>query len=233
VLIQQGDNTKATLVVESASGRFRQENVTFDSRRGDFYATVSGTFTNVSLIAVLHDLNKAIWMFGDSYQSTVDPKRYPYYLAQDGYLDNCLMSGFPGANAGHQITSFRKLISMGRPKYVVWALGMNGSDSETAINSTWQTCTDEVISTCESLGVIPILATIPNVPDRIHTFKDAYVKATGKRYIDFARAVGAESAGSSWYTGMLSSDNVHPSETGAMALYAELLADFPEIMESN
>jgi lysophospholipase L1-like esterase len=141
------------------------------------------------------------------------------------------MSGFPGASASHQIVSFRKLISIGHPKYIVWALGMNGSDSESAINASWKSCTDEVIATCANKNITVILATIPNVPNRIQTFKNAYVKASGERYIDFAKAVGAESQGSTWYSGMLSSDNLHPDTNGAIALYSELLADFSEIME--
>ena len=231
VLIQQNDACVADVIVETDTGRFKQAGVGFDSRRGDFFATVSGTLADVTLTAVLHDLNKSVWMFGDSYQSIGDPARYPYYMAQDGYLNNCLMSGFPGASANLQIDSFRNLMTIATPKFIVWALGVNGSDSASAINADWKTYTDEVIATCEANGVTPILATIPNVPDRIQTFKNDYVRNSGKRYIDFAKAVGAESQGSTWYTGMLSSDNVHPTQTGAIALYAELLADFPEVMQ--
>lgn len=248
VLIQQGNSGTATVTINTATGRFKQENVTFDGRRGDVFATISGTMTNVALTAVIRDLNKPVWCFGDSYQSLDSNKRWPYYLRNDGYLDNCLFSGFPGANSAHQIASFRRLINLAQPKYLVWALGMNNSDNS-AINASWKQCVDEVIATCEEKGVTVILATIPCVPNRDHTYKNAYITnpsagspTEGKRYINFARCVGGESAGSYWYnwgndpstpgaTAMLSSDKLHPSEYGAMALYAELLADVPEVMK--
>lgn len=248
VLIQQGDNGTATVTVNTASGRFKTQNIAFNGRRGDVFATITGTMTNVAVTAVIRDLNKSVWCFGDSYQSIGDATRWPYYLNDDGYLDNCLFSGFPGANSAHEIVSFRRLINLAQPKYLIWALGMNNSDTG-AINALWKQCVDEVITTCEEKGVTIILATIPCVPARDHTYKNAYIKnpptgapTEGKRYIDFARCVGGETAGSYWYnwgndpstpsaTAMLSSDKLHPSAYGAMALYAELLADAPEVMK--
>ena len=55
---------------------------------------------------------------------------------------------------------------------------------------------------------------------------------SGDRYIDFAAAVGASASGV-WYTGMLSNDNVHPSEAGAIALYHRAIADCPELTFTN
>lgn len=248
VLIQQGDSGTATVTVNTASGRFKQENIEFNGRRGDVFATITGTMTNVVVTAVIRDLNKSVWCFGDSYQSIGDAARWTYYMNDDGYLDNCLFSGFPGANSAHEIVSFRRLINLAQPKYLIWALGMNNSDSG-AINASWKQCVDEVVETCGEKGVTVILSTIPCVPARDHTYKNAYIKTPptgasteGKRYIDFAKSVGGETAGSYWYnwgndpsapgaTAMLSSDKLHPSAYGAMALYAELLADAPEVMK--
>lgn len=247
VLIQQGDAGTATVTINTASGRFKQENIEFNGRRGNVFATVAGTLTNVTLTASIRDLNKSVWIFGDSYQQLNDQTKWPYYLQNDGYLNNCLFSGFPGANSNDEIASFRKLIALAQPKYVVWGLGMNNSDNS-AINVSWKQCVNEVINTCDNMGVTVVLTTIPCVPDRDHTYKNAYITnppegspTVGKRYIDFARCVGAESAGSYWYnwgddpaspdaTAMLLSDKLHPSKYGAMALYAELLADMPEVM---
>ena len=36
-----------------------------------------------------------------------------------------------------------------------------------------------------------------------------------------------------WYGDMLSSDKVHPSESGAKALFAQVLLDLPEVMLDN
>lgn len=111
-------------------------------------------------------------------------------------------------------------------------MGMNdGSDTDANTpSSVWATRRDEMLSICETMGITPILATIPNVPSVLNTGKNAWVKTSGYRYIDFAAAVGAESASSTWYNGMLSADNIHPSESGARALFARALVDFPEIM---
>ena len=87
-----------------------------------------------------------------------------------------------------------------------------------------------MLSICEENGITPIFATIPNVPSVLNTGKNAWIKASDYRYIDFAAAVGAESAASTWFSGMLSSDNIHPTESGAKALFARALVDFPEIM---
>ena len=39
--------------------------------------------------------------------------------------------------------------------------------------------------------------------------------------------------GTTWYDGMLSSDNIHPTELGAKALTSRVCIDAPEIMQSN
>ena len=83
---------------------------------------------------------------------------------------------------------------------------------------------------CEEIGCIPILATIPNTPTVTNVYKNLVVKNSGYRYIDFAKAVNAESVNSTWYPNMLSNDNVHPTPLGARVLAMRVLIDFPEIM---
>lgn len=48
--------------------------------------------------------------------------------------------------------------------------------------------------------------------------------------IDGAKAVGASDTGV-WNTGLLSSDNVHPTNAGAKVIWATYLASIPEICE--
>lgn len=229
VMIVRGDNNRALIEITTDGGMYRWENVAWSGNRGSVFAFCTGTLTDAKLTSVFRDFNAPIFMFGDSYQSIGDSARYPYYLVQNGFT-NFLAAGFPGASALHGIEAFRAIIAHATPKYVVWALGMNGSDSADAVNTYWKDATDEVIATCASKNITLILATVPNVPERIQTFKNDYVRNSGKRYIDFAKAVGAEQLGATWYTGMLSSDNLHPTALGAQALYAQLLADFPEII---
>ena len=58
--------------------------------------------------------------------------------------------------------------------------------------------------------------------------KNSIIRSSGLRYIDFYNAVGSTESGS-WYDGMLSTDGVHPTETGARALFGQAMADFAEL----
>ena len=70
---------------------------------------------------------------------------------------------------------------------------------------------------------------MPTVPSINNEQKNAWVRASGYKYIDFAKAVGADGTGA-WYSGMLSGDNVHPNDKGAKALYTQAITDFPEFL---
>lgn len=168
----------------------------------------------------------SLWLFGDSYFSYYEA-RWPYYILQNS--SNFLLSGFPGAPSSAMYRDFQTALTHGTPKMAVWCLGMNDPDSDSGINPEWLSYAERFVADCEKRGILPILATVPNVPDRIHCCKNAYVRASGLRYIDFASAVGANEKGSSWYTGMLSSDQVHPAVAGAQALANQVLLDLPEI----
>ena len=233
VLIQQGDDSTATVIINTLSGQFKKTGIAFNACAGDIFATVSGTLTNAALTTVLHDINKPIWFFGDSYQSLAQDAtdRWTYYMRDCGYLDNCLFSGKYGAFSQTLVPSLKKLVSIKAPKYVVWCLGTNGSDSG-SVNVDWKISVDEVIELCAEKRITLILATVACTPGRDQTYKNAYVKATGLRYVDFAKAVNGETVNSTWYTGMLGTDDLHPTATGAMALYAQVLEDVPEVMRN-
>ena len=129
----------------------------------------------------------------------------------------------------NEIISFRNLIERCSPKRICWCLGMNDGDTETAVNASWKTVYDEIVGVCRSKNIELILVTIPNVPNIRHDYKNEIIRASGYRYIDFAKAVNAEAVGSAWYSGMLSTDNVHPTQEGAKALASRFLLDVPEI----
>lgn len=178
------------------------------------------------------DVGKSIYMFGDSYFSWgVD--RWAYYCVKDGFAENALFNAYPGENSANAIRSMRNVVPLGKPKYLVWCLGMNdGNDSESEPSSAWVTGRDAVINLCERYGITPVFTTIPTVPTINHEQKNAWVRSSGYRYIDFAKAVGAQSDGT-WFSSMLYTDGVHPTVQGAKALYGRVLTDFPEIMVSN
>lgn len=127
---------------------------------------------------------------------------------------------------------------MKTPKYAVWCLGMNNPDSG-AINSSYLTNTQNFLAKCQEKGITPILCTIPSAwgsvsedsdiaVTRDNSYKNAWVKASGYRYIDFADAV-EKADGTGWYDNMLSTDGVHPDVLGAITLADRFIRDFPEI----
>lgn len=198
-----------------------------------FAQSVGSTLSSCKLSWTCKDINKKIWLFGDSYVAYAQ-NRWPYYLTEYGYDKNVLIDGFPGESGENAGFGFENLAKHGEPLYSVWLVGMNdGTDPDDSTpNTNWATRKNKFLAICEQYGITPIFATIPNVPSINHRAKNAWIKSSGYRYIDMAHAVGAESS-STWFYGMLSGDNLHPSETGAKALFTQVLLDLPEIMVSD
>lgn len=191
--------------------------------------SVGTVATSAKLSLDIPSAKRDVWIFGDSYLGILYPNRWPYYLAQDGLSDNALLEGTGGSTTGGAVYAISTLVDYGTPNYAVMATGMNdGGDSGDTPSANWTNNRDKFIANCNAKGIIPILCTIPTVPTVNNEAKNAWVRTSGYRYIDFAKAVGANSSGV-WYDGMLSEDNVHPSELGAKALYNQVLVDLPEI----
>ena len=187
------------------------------------YLSLSGSSDWVSFSASIADIDKDIWIFGDSYLGD-SPERWAYYLNRNG-VNNYMLDGYGGEGSIQAYTSFQSLTALKTPKYVVWCLGMNDS----TLFDRWRTYFDNVRAYCDANGIMFVGATIPSVPTINHEDKNAYVRSCGCNYIDFARAVGAGASGN-WFTGMLSADGVHPSETGAKTLYHCAITDFPQLL---
>lgn len=223
----------AKLMISTNGGEWTQDNVTWDGSayNAAFAESVGSTLTNCVLTWSSWDIRKPTWLFGDSYISFDSSSRWPYYLESDGFLDAILLSGYPGQDSSTAWRAFNNLIRFyGQPKLMIWCLGMNdGSDPDADTpTATWSTGFEYVKQYCTTYGIDLILATIPSVPGISHEGKNKTVRNSGYRYIDFAKAVGAQSDGT-WYTGMLSTDNIHPTATGAKALYDRAVLDTPEI----
>ena len=188
----------------------------------------STALTNVIFTMGCGTINRKLWFFGDSYFGMTNSARWPYYVHQNGYTKNALFCGSTGSGQTEGALWLTSLLTMGKPKTIVWCLGMNyNSDGDTAA-SGWENQVLELATMCNEQGIELILATIPTVPSKNHEQKNTYVRNSGHRYIDFARAVGAQSNGT-WYDGMLSSDAVHPAVPGAIALYNAAIAAVPEL----
>lgn len=230
VKVADTKTARATATICTNGGSVTVTNIIFFGCNGAIYFKCGQSTTDVSFVYTIMDLSKDVFIFGDSYTSLADDKRWPEYAISNND-NNMMICGFAGANSSEEFPSFENVLNLRKPKYLCWFLGMNDGDTSGQISSDWAIYISQVIAGCERNGIIPILATIPNTPIIRNIEKNEWVRNSGCRYVDFARAVGAESAGSTWYTGMLSDDNVHPTAEGAKALWLQLRKDVPEIME--
>ena len=179
---------------------------------------------------------KETWLYGDSYFANTGNIRWTAYLISKGY-SNFLLNAYPGRNSITALASLKTDLELGKvPKRIVWCLGMNDKDGESAPNASWKSSLDEVISICEQYNIELVLATIPNVPSTVclNTYKNAYVKASGYRYIPFAEAISADES-STWYDGMLEivsggGYGIHPTEQGALCLFNCAVSAVPELL---
>jgi hypothetical protein len=189
--------------------------------------------TGAKLMNVYSAVSRKVWYFGDSYAQFNTDTRIPYYLHQYGFDKNVLISAVSGGTSGTSRIAFETLLAHGKPDFAVFATGINnGSDSADAPQQTWLGNVQTFIEDCNENDVVPILCTLPTIPSVNNEKKNEWVRLSGYRYIDYAKAVGADASGQ-WYTGMLSSDNVHPSALGGNALFTQLITDLPEITAFN
>lgn len=232
VVISVGNDGKFTLYLMSESGIASKDyTYQFGGRKGTIYAkSLAGTFTDVELSFGCGDLEKPVWIFGDSYVSIAED-RWPYWLVQMK-TDNCLINSYPGEGTENAIRDLNSLLTIGTPRIIVWAMGMNDHDTSSAVNSTWLDGVEELIEICENFGIVLILATIPNVAHTSYNNvkKNAWIEASGYRYVDFNKAIGAaDEPGAAWPAGWLSNDNIHPTAMGARVLAGQILLDVPEL----
>lgn len=198
-----------------------------------YLLSTGAEMTDCAFSWIPKDIDKPIWVFGDSWVSMYDT-RWPYYMVRDGYTNSWMLNGFAGEDTDEGYDSLLNLLTIRKPDYIVWLLGMNNGDSSTAVNSVWKAIYDKLVQLCEDYSINLILYTVPNTPTINNNFKNAIVRASGYRYIDGAAAVGDDGSGN-WFAGFeqSSSDHNHTSGRGARALYYRILADFPEIVSNS
>lgn len=227
VSLSISDKQIATVKIVTNGADYSQGSISWLKTCGEIFAELvsGGTLSDCELTWNSADFSKHIWMYGDSYFSY-----WPAQLRALGY-NTVLLNGYPGETAVGGLRDFKSCLEYGTPKFAVWCLGMNNHDTTTSINADWMTCTQEFIDICEEKKITPILATIPCVSAASYRneHKNNWIRNSGYRYVDFARAVNGLVDGQGWYEGMLSSDNVHPATEGSKCLVARLLMDVPEI----
>lgn len=196
------------------------------------YATADASTSLTSCIFTFSaaSVKKNIWYCGDSYMAVRDSGKLPSKLKYFDVFKNINSIGYSGAGSENVLPYLLNMFNMDLyPKYIVWAIGMNNGDASNAVNTTWKSGYDTLVGLAGGGQFELILATIPNTPTINNNYKNAIVRNSGYRYIDFADAVQTSEGASTWLTGMLSNDNVHPTAEGAKALASRLCADFPEI----
>lgn len=218
---QRGDG-KSDFILQTNGGVFRQLLPTTTDMNGCPQVISDGTvLSDVSFSCGNADLDKDIWLFGDSYFG-INTARWPGYMKDAGYMEGVYINGLAGQNSQGAIDDLKRALKLATPEYIVWCLGMNDPDER------WLKCYEELRSICEEKGICLVLATVPTVPKRSKELISKTVRESGLRYIDFAKAVGAQPDGT-WYEGCLYTDGVHPTALGARYLAMRFLADFPEI----
>jgi len=218
---------------------FTKQGLPWDGYNGMIYAESAGSeLTDCTLAWNCKKYEADIYMFGDSYFGVISKMRWISYMLADGYKD-IFIDGYPGEGSKDGVRDLKNALKHGTPKYVFWCEGMNNADTAEGVSQAWLDGYNEVRKICEEKGIELILTTTPTVKGadakgyRIHSFKNDIVRKSGLRYVDFNKAVGADDKTGEWYPGMLYKDGVHPTETGAVALYQQVLTDFPEVMAAE
>lgn len=189
------------------------------------FISISGTYTNITLSHSGTWMDKDSWIFGNSYTDFWPSKCY----ANGG--SNFYLDGYSGRSAQGGYDSLLLALKYGKPKRIVWMLGMNNPDTEIAVNESWNNIFNELKELCVIMNIQLIPCTIPNVPERIHTFKNQIIRNSGLPYIDISSVLGANEKGSNWFSGLLSSDNVHPTGLGSEIIANTIIAGVPDIVE--
>lgn len=217
---------KCKLTITVPSGQYVKD-LQWEGCRGMVYAQSSSTLTNVTFGFYCNAYNRDIWAYGDSYFDmwTV--------VAEKMGFSNCLFDGWGGRTSTEAYASLKLALLEKKPKAILWCLGMNDPDS-TNINENWKLVFDELKEYCNANKIKLIAVTIPNTPSHLHTYKNAYIKASGVMYIDVAEALGASEAGSHWYDGLINVDNIHPSyEMGRQVIASKIISSLPELLDER
>lgn len=218
-------NNKVADIIVTTNGGFFKEKVKWNGCAGKVQAkSINSVLKNCTLTFSCRDYLKDIWAFGDSYFDMWS------WICNEWGFSNYMMDGFSGRASADAVKSLEFCLKYRTPKKIMWCMGMNDPDSDSAINATYKENLDKVRNICTEKNIELILFTIPNVPDRNHKLKNTYIKGLGLRFVDISLAVGAEDS-NNWYDGLLSADKVHPDTKGQYVIASKVIAEVPEIAD--
>lgn len=225
--------SKATIKITTNGGSYLHDNVLFYGKSTVKVTSQGAVFKDVYLTWISQDLKKPIWIFGDSWTQLLYDSNWTKRMLDYGY-ENFMLCSFPGAKSKDMYPEWLNCLQYGKPEYAVWALGMNDADTNNGVNYEWERYYSMFIEDCIRLGITPVITTIPNTPTLNNSYKNNIIRAASTRtkIIDFAKAIGADSVGSSWFSGMYENSNPnHPTSNGGLCLSKTVLAEFPEIVQ--
>ena len=214
---------KAKVKISTINGQFEKE-VTWQGCRDDvLFENTDLLLKNVVATFTLNDLDKDLWCFGDSYFDFWAIKMY------DLGFGNFYSDAFSGRNSADALVSLKNAIVYEIPKKIYWCMGMNDPDQADSINQTWKDATDELISICSEKKIDLIFSTIPTTPKNNHKYKNDYIRSSRYDYVDIEKALVKNAETGEWYEGLISSDNIHPSDNGTNIIISVNIANFPEM----
>lgn len=222
LVTKNANKTKAYL--SSGGATFTSGEFIWNASRNSLTVYTNVPFTQYRLSFGSNDFDKKLWLYGDSYFD----HWLPLSIAR-GYT-NCLADGYSGGGSSSGASSFELAMKHGTPSKVVWCLGMNNGDNG-SVNSSWLSAITSVKEICDANGIELWVTTIPNTPSVNNLYKNAYIRTNFENVIDIAKFVGADES-TSWHTGLLSSDNVHPTTEGDFYIANIMEGYFPEMLEA-
>ncbi len=239
VVIDNSQNGKALLTLSTPSGMFQSDAVDWLGSNGTVQMRAVGEgleLTDVSLKWLGKAYSERVWIYGNPADLG-----WSELVMADGYSD-IMISGSPDMTTEACLEQLMQDLAYGTPQYIVWCCGMEKADAAVdSANPEYTAATAQFLKLCVEKGITPILTTAPSCPTVSHFAKNEWIKASGSRYIDLAKAVGADrynaelingtdnTSGAAWYEDLLSEDGIHATEKGTALFYAQVLFDFPEI----
>lgn len=165
--------------------------------------------------------------FGDSITEGTGatiPNTWAYMVAENA-------GGLTSAHSGEGVSGIlqraERELRLFSPKYAIVLIGTNDTNM-----TTWQDGIGFIAEKCLNAGVTPVFGTLP--PEAADTnpvlVQNPYIRASGYRYIDFARALTTGGNGSSRDASKFF-DALHPNTAGHLAMYQRVRLDLPEIFD--
>jgi lysophospholipase L1-like esterase len=179
------------------------------------------------------NLSPRLTVWGDSFiegNSLGDVHdRYIQYLQDSITHDNVTIIGRGGESSVMLASRFpRESRWFKNSKYALLAIGVNDVNF-----TTWKNNMQNYIDTLKKNDVVPIIVTLTPRSDRLPFIAavNNWVRTTyNGLYIDVANAV---SSGTTWFPGMVMSDNVHPTVAGHDTIWKRIQIEAPYLFRSD